>query len=363
MAFGSRKSFGMCLAIFAMCSVVFAQDVVLPKIEGTDAPTMPFTIQSNYVQIDNPNIMSDKHIREEMFLYNERIGEELRNGWDKQKEYENKNQYIGIILKIAKNGKIINFSISDNSSKEIKSDVTEYMKSISKVASLPKEYGGGIYTVYITLGKEPVHSTNRDIHQNVDFSDYVINLQNTIKSKWKPPVGRGMVSRNLVVTLQIQKDGTLSKCEIETSSGNNEFDESGIKAINSVGKFKPLPAKFKGSNITLLFTFDMTVYRGNSIYSDSNIDKNPINPTEMYQALTNDLSIIKPDLIIKREDYMYLKTQKGSDYRHYKVDCKNNKIGSETTNNPYSRVLYGNVMMHNPLGIDKKVFDYACGVR
>ena len=135
MAFGSRKSFGMCLAIFAMCSVVFAQDVVLPKIEGTDAPTMPFTIQSNYVQIDNPNIMSDKHIREEMFLYNERIGEELRNGWDKQKEYENKNQYIGIILKIAKNGKIINFSISDNSSKEIKLDVTEYMKSISKVCS------------------------------------------------------------------------------------------------------------------------------------------------------------------------------------------------------------------------------------
>lgn len=206
------------------------------------------------------------------------------------------------------------------------------------------------------------HEQNKPNEQEVNemFKPFMDNLTRSIKMNWDPP--KGPESNKIQVLLTIAKDGRLLKSSLYKSSGSKAADDRALDAVRLASPFSPLPDKFEGKSIEMLFTFDYNVFsRENPIYPIVSPFSSDFNPNKMYVKFTDDTLIMKKDAFLYRDGYVYLKTQKSnSNFKHYKIDCVNNKIGSQTSQNAYARILYGDVHMHTPTGFDKKVFDYAC---
>ncbi len=214
------------------------------------------------------------------------------------------------------------------------------------------------------ISKVPYEQNNlKNRELEAEFGIYMHEIQRRIKMNWDPP--KVNESAKIQVLMTIAKDGSLLKYSISQSSGNKIADDKALDAVRLASPFKPLPDKFKGKSIDTLFTFDYNVFsRNNPINTIVSPVSSDFNPSEMYVNFNDSTIIMKKDAFLYRDGYVYLKTKKlGDNYKHYKVDCANNKIGSQISQNAYTRILYGDVHMHTPTGFDKKVFDYACSVK
>jgi TonB family protein len=72
---------------------------------------------------------------------------------------------------------------------------------------------------------------------------YYALIWSRIKSQWALP--RGILqSDNLeaIIDVKIMRDGTVSRLEIEKSSGNRYFDQSAVRAVRKASPFPALPA-------------------------------------------------------------------------------------------------------------------------
>ncbi len=78
---------------------------------------------------------------------------------------------------------------------------------------------------------------------------YYALIWSRIKSQWALP--RGILqSDNLeaIIDVKIMRDGTVSRLDIEKSSGNRYFDQSAIKAVRKASPFPALPAWIQDSS-------------------------------------------------------------------------------------------------------------------
>jgi TonB family protein len=78
---------------------------------------------------------------------------------------------------------------------------------------------------------------------------YYALIWSRIKSQWALP--RGILqSDNLeaIIDVKILRDGTVSRLEIEKSSGNRYFDQSAVKAVRKASPFPALPAWIQDSS-------------------------------------------------------------------------------------------------------------------
>ena len=89
----------------------------------------------------------------------------------------------------------------------------------------------------------------------VDFNPYMTAMQRQIKSNWFPPEG----DRTSGATLRwkLFKDGHLENLTVFKSSGNDEYDNACISAVEET-TLEPLPAG-AGDNVDIEFTFDYNV--------------------------------------------------------------------------------------------------------
>lgn len=72
---------------------------------------------------------------------------------------------------------------------------------------------------------------------------YYALIWSRIKSQWALP--RGILQRDnleAIIDVKILRDGTVSRLEIEKSSGNRYFDQSAVKAVRKASPFPVLPA-------------------------------------------------------------------------------------------------------------------------
>lgn len=338
------------LLTFACC--VFAQDLALPKIEGTN------TFKVSDFTFNQPTFNSSNINNDAMNKYSKSVAENLRTNWDKEKIFANTNERAIILLTIKKDGTITNSKIIYHSKDEkLNNSVNNYIKTITRVEPLPDTYKNNSYTMLVTFGKK----SNTD---EIDFSQYMQNLQKTIKNNWTVNQVQKEVSRNVVTLIGIKKDGSLAyPPEIITSSGDEQYDNSCLKAIQTIGKFDPLPKEYNGEQIDIQFTFDMKVWRNNSYNQKPQTQRDFVETN--YQSFANDYKIMNKNLFLHRDNFVYLKLIKNNgstDYKTYKIDCSNAQLGYTYTYNPYSRIAYSDIKMSAPRknSLNEKVFNYAC---
>jgi periplasmic protein TonB len=81
-------------------------------------------------------------------------------------------------------------------------------------------------------------------------------LQNTID-----PGVRAAHTAHAVVEFTIYKDGTVKDIRISQTSGNLSMDNSGLRAIMSSNPMPGLPPDYSGSNVRVIFDFDLSMTR------------------------------------------------------------------------------------------------------
>lgn len=169
---------------------------------------------------------------------------------------------------------------------------------------------------------------------SVNFEPYMRDLQKTLKSDWKPQIDG--ISKSAEVLFNIYKDGKIDEIALYTSSGNKEYDDIALNQVKNLKYFRPLPDKFSGESIVILFAFDLNVW------SLNNTDKIPVIRNELsnkssfnlkFEKLLKDLYILPKTSIRSYNDYLYIDALKINQFSsnayiyHYKIDCENKKIG------------------------------------
>lgn len=90
------------------------------------------------------------------------------------------------------------------------------------------------------------------------FSWYLALVRQKMYEAWDQPselAGAGLVT---VVSIRVQRDGSITGRELVRSSGNTVVDDSVMKAVRSVSRLKELPAGFGGAYKDITIEFELT---------------------------------------------------------------------------------------------------------
>jgi len=85
------------------------------------------------------------------------------------------------------------------------------------------------------------------------YTLYIQGMQRKIGSNWfRPQLASGAAT---IIYYRIQRDGTISEVNIETSSGNGTFDRAALSAVRSSSPLNPLPFAYSGTYLGVHLTF------------------------------------------------------------------------------------------------------------
>jgi TonB family protein len=91
------------------------------------------------------------------------------------------------------------------------------------------------------------------IPSDFHFAYYVQRMLALIESRWyKPAAPAGTKAR---VRFTIDREGRLSRIELESSSGNSSFDRAALRAMYAANPLPPLPPAYVKPSLTVHLTF------------------------------------------------------------------------------------------------------------
>jgi len=97
---------------------------------------------------------------------------------------------------------------------------------------------------------------------SADFKPYLIRILATVKRNWLtviPEAARmGRVGR-VEIQFAIDRDGSVPKLVIASSSGTDALDRAAVAGISMSNPFPPLPDDFHGNQVRLQFTFTYNI--------------------------------------------------------------------------------------------------------
>lgn len=93
---------------------------------------------------------------------------------------------------------------------------------------------------------------------DVNFTDYMSDLQIRIKQFWRP--GHSNASRHTTVLFKLNREGELSDLRVKNSSGVDTADAAALKAVEAAAPFDHLPPGADES-VDIQFTFDYNVFK------------------------------------------------------------------------------------------------------
>jgi TonB family protein len=88
-------------------------------------------------------------------------------------------------------------------------------------------------------------------------SRYYALLHETFVRAWSQP-GSVLPGTAAVGSIRVQRDGTITRRELQRRSGNDAMDRSVLQAMESVARLSPLPAAFPGAHHDFTITFELT---------------------------------------------------------------------------------------------------------
>lgn len=112
---------------------------------------------------------------------------------------------------------------------------------------------------------------------DVDFGPYMNEIQNRIKSNWRPPTCDK--SRHVVLQFNVVKDGKINSIKVLESSNFYALDLTAKRALIVSAPFPPLPSSFKEDSIDIQFSFNYNLVEQKS--------SNPFNALLMFSVINN----------------------------------------------------------------------------
>jgi TonB family protein len=94
--------------------------------------------------------------------------------------------------------------------------------------------------------------------EGVNFSPYLNQLHARVMKNWSaslPDEFRKGTKGQAMIRFDIDRQGTIGKISLETSSGSDSLDQAAINAIRNSSPLTPLPPTFKGSYIAVRAAF------------------------------------------------------------------------------------------------------------
>jgi TonB family protein len=91
--------------------------------------------------------------------------------------------------------------------------------------------------------------------KNFEFAYYLQQVRVMIARNWAPPAGVPAGTR-AEVYFRVGRDGSLTAPRLETSSGNDYFDQTAQRAVIVTGHLPPLPLGYSGADLGIHFGFE-----------------------------------------------------------------------------------------------------------
>ena len=107
--------------------------------------------------------------------------------------------------------------------------------------------------------------------KEADFVPYMRKIQHSIKSNWHPKNIKE--STRAVVLFKVDRQGNVVDSQIVQSSGDNDYDNEALAAIEKTQPFNALPKDYNGAFVDIQFTFDYNVYKSMQDKLIKNIQK------------------------------------------------------------------------------------------
>ena len=90
-----------------------------------------------------------------------------------------------------------------------------------------------------------------------EFAYYLQIVRAQIARNWTPPAGSSGGDR-VEVYFRVARSGAISALRVETTSGNDIFDDSAIRAVTITEQLPPLPLGYAGADLGIHFGFEYT---------------------------------------------------------------------------------------------------------
>ncbi len=84
---------------------------------------------------------------------------------------------------------------------------------------------------------------------------YMNALRRKIDENWSPPGAGFAEGREVLVVFTILRDGSVSRAEVEQSSGDMFYDQAALRSVLRATPFPPLPEGYPGQDMKIHFSF------------------------------------------------------------------------------------------------------------
>jgi len=91
------------------------------------------------------------------------------------------------------------------------------------------------------------------IPSDFHFTYYVQRMLALIEARWYKPVVPA--DTRALVRFTINREGRLSRIELESSSGNSSFDRAALRSLYATNPLPPLPPAYRKQSLTVHLTF------------------------------------------------------------------------------------------------------------
>lgn len=89
------------------------------------------------------------------------------------------------------------------------------------------------------------------------FGGYASLVVQRVTEKWQTSGLAGMHLPVVVITFDIQRDGSVKNSQIAQRSGNSTLDFSALRAVSDAAPFPPLPPQYSGSSTNVELRFQL----------------------------------------------------------------------------------------------------------
>jgi protein TonB len=96
-----------------------------------------------------------------------------------------------------------------------------------------------------------------DVAFGTRFPYYSAQINQKVEANWYTTmIDPKAAGHRVSITFEVQRDGTPTHIQIERPSGNATLDQSGLRAVQHIDTFGPLPDGYSGSHIVVHCYFD-----------------------------------------------------------------------------------------------------------